>query len=422
MIPYDLNKTIKRQMKLTLNKELYYQIIFMVCVIVPFFNNYELSFLVWLIASVFTIKKKYSIPFLKYLSFFILIFSLAFFVGLFFNYKLYFIIRDLTYLLKPVFGLILGYQLFYDKTKNPFQFIVYAGIAIASYHLFLVFWGIFIEGAHTVAALRDIGGYFNDFEVYTLIILLFHQQFQLNFSKQKTRIFIGVLALSSFFYLARTNFIQFVILFMAMKGWLVLNKRSLTIFSTLLFFSVLSYTVIYNYNPKRGGNSFDEFLYKIKLIPLEAFATKINRNDWKDFHDHYRSYENVRTVEQLSHNNNLLFGEGMGSQVDLKQKVFLGDMELRHISILHNGYMTVFLKSGIPGLLLLFGSIFFFFQKFNSYNELDLKINVLFLGTGVFLIFSYWVFMGFYNLIDTKTLLIGYLFAFKNNIKKTSLN
>lgn len=407
-------------MKLTINKELYYQIVYMICVIIPFFNNYELSFMIWLIASIITIKSKYSSSFLKYLSFFIAIFSLAFFVGLFFNYNLYFIIRDITYLLKPVFGLILGYQLFYDKTKNPFQFIVYAGVAIALYHLFLISWGILIEGARNVRDIREQGGYFNDFEVYTLIVLLFHKQFQLNFTKQKTRLFISILALSSFFYLARTNFIQFVILFMAMKGWLVLNKRSITIIASFLFFSVIGYAAIYNYNPKRNGNGLDEFLYKIKLIPLEAFSTKINRNDWKDFHDHYRSYENVRTVEQLSHNNTFLFGEGMGSQVDLKQKVYLGDMELRHISILHNGYMTVFLKSGIPGLLILFGSIFFFFKKFDSFSEIDTKINLLFLGTGVFLIFSYWVFLGFYNLIDTKTLLIGYLFAFKNHIQKTN--
>jgi hypothetical protein len=406
-------------MKLTLNKELYYQIIYMICVIVPFFNNYELSFLVWFFASLITIKNKYSIPFFKYLSYFILIFCLSFFVSLFFNYKLYFVIRDITYLLKPIFGLILGYQLFYDKTKNPFQFIVYAGVAIASYHLFLVVWGILIEGARNVREIRDEAGFFNDFEVYTLIILLFHKQFQLNFSLQKTRILIGVLALSSFFYLARTNFIQFVILFMAMKGWLVFNKRSITILFSSLVFCVLGYVAIYNYNPKRNGNGIDEFLYKVKNSPIEAFSTKINRDDWKDFHDNYRSYENVRTIEQLSHNKTLYFGEGMGSQVDLKQKVYLGDMELRHISILHNGYMTVFLKSGIPGLLILFGSILFFFKRFNSFSELDSKINLIFIGTGVFLFFSNWVFMGFYNPVDTKSLLIGFLFAFKFHIQKS---
>ena len=111
----------------------------------------------------------------------------------------------------------------------------------------------------------------------------------------------------------------------------------------------------------------------------------------------------------------------MGSQVDLKQKVRLGDMDLRYISILHNGYMTVFLKTGIPGLLLLLGSILYFFRKNIYVNELDNNINLLFIGTGLFLVISYWVFMGFYNLLDSKTLLIGFLFAYKNQLRKNAL-
>ena len=292
-------------------------------------------------------------------------------MGLFFDNDLYYIIRDIAYLLKPVFGLILGYQLFYEKINNPFRFIVYAGIAIASYHLFLVLWGIIVERARNVREIRDEAGFFNDFEIYTLIILLFHKQFQLNLTRQKTWLFIVILALSSFFYLARTNFIQFIILFIAMKGWLVLNKKSISFLLSTIILCGLGYLAVYNYNPKRNGNGIDEFLYKIKNAPIEAFSTKINRDDWKDFHDNYRSYENVRTIEQLSRNKTLFFGEGIGSQVDLKQKVYLGDMELRRISILHNGYMTVFLKSGIPGVLLFLGSICFYFKKFNSNSDLD---------------------------------------------------
>lgn len=407
-------------MKLILNKELYYQIIFMICVIIPFFNNYELSFLVWFFAAILTVKKKYSLFFIKYLSYFILILFLAIVSGLFYKNDLYFTIRDVSYLLKPVFGLIIGYQLFFEKIKNPFRLIVYAGVAIALYHLFLVFWGIIVEGARNVREIREEAGYFNDFEIYTLIFLLFHKEFQLNFTIKKTRLFILILATSSFFYLARTNFIQFIVLFIAMKGMLVLNKKAITILAAAVLFSLLGYLAIYSYNPKRNGDGIDEFLYKIKNAPIEAFSTKINRGNWKDFHDNYRSYENVRTIEQMSHNNTFLFGEGIGSQVDLKQKVYLGDMELRHISILHNGYMTILLKSGIPGLLILFASIFFFFKKFSSYSEIDSNINFIFIGTGLFLVFSNWVFMGFYNQIDTKSLLIGFLFAYKIHLKKTN--
>lgn len=405
-------------MKLSLNKEFYYQLFFTFCVIIPFFNNYELSFISWLLALVLTFKKSYSTSFLRYVSYFIFIFILAFIVGFFYQYRLYFVIRDITYLLKPILGLFIGYQFFNSTIKNPFKFLLYSGLAMAIIHLALVCYGIVFQGAKSVASIREFGGYFNDYEIYTFIILLFHKKFQVDLSTKRFRLFFIIMGLSTFFYLARTNFIQLVILFMAMKGWLILNKKSITIIGTLIIASVLSYTAIYLYNPKRNGDSVNEFLYKIKLIPLEAFATKINRNDWKDFHDHYRSYENVRTIEQLTYNDSYILGEGIGSQVDLKQKVRLGDMDLRHISILHNGYMTVYLKAGIPGLLLLFGSIFYFFRKQSSVNDLDHNINLLFIGTGLFLIISYWVFMGFYNLLDSKTLLIGFLFAYKNHLRK----
>ena len=404
-------------MKVVISKATLNQILFIICVVIPFFNIYELSFTVWMAAIAITLKNNYSIEFVKYISIFIIIFLLAITVGFFYDYSLYFTIRDITYLLKPITGLLLGYQLFNKHIKNPFQFVVYAGVSIAVYHLILVGYG-FIAGAKNVREIREYGGYFNDFEVYTLVILLFSNQFNLQFSKKRNTIFLLILAVSSFFYLARTNFIQFIILVIALKGIFVLNKRAIKVVGTTLILVVAGYAAVFYYNPVRNGKGFDEFLYKIKMAPAEAFSTKINRDDWKQFNDNYRSYENIRTVEQLSYNESFLFGEGIGSQVDLKQKVYLGDMELRYISILHNGYMTVLLKTGLLGLGIYLLSIFFFFRKNNETTEALKNIHYLFIGTGVFLIISNWVFMGFYNLIDTKTLLIGFLFAYKNDLKK----
>ena len=405
-------------MRITINKAFLNQILFIICVVVPFFNIYELSFAVWMFAIALTLKKNYSLEFIKYFSLFFVILLLAIFVGFYYEYRLYFVIRDITYILKPITGLLLGYQLFSKHIKNPFQFIVYAGVSTAIYHLILVNYGIFIGGAKNVREIREYGGYFNDFEVYTLVILLFKNQFNLGFSRKKNSIFLIILAVSSFFYLARTNFIQFIILVIALKGIFVLNRRAIIVIGTTLILVVVGYAAIYYYNPIRNGKGVDEFLYKIKMAPAEAFSTKINRDDWKQLNDNYRSYENIRTVQQLSYNESLLFGEGIGSQVDLKQKVFLGDMQLRFISILHNGYMTVLLKSGLLGLGIYLLSIFFFFRKNNEPTEALKNIHYLFIGTGVFLIVSNWVFMGFYNLIDTKSLLIGFLFAYKNDLKK----
>lgn len=407
-------------MNLVVNRANFNQLLFIICVIVPFFNIYEFSFVTWVFAIFLTLRKNYSLEFIKYTSIFVILFLLAIIVGRFFEYQTYFIIRDITYLLKPITGLLLGYQLFTKHIKNPFQFIVYAGLSIACYHLFLVFYGIVVEGAKNVREIREHAGYFNDFEVYTLVILIFSKQLNLGFSKNKTRLFIVILAISSFFYLARTNFIQFIVLVAALKGFLVLNVKSLKVVLGIVIATLMAYSAIYYYNPRRNGKGMDEFLYKIKIIPTEAFSTKIDRFDWKDFNDNYRSYENIRTVQQLNYNENLLFGEGAGSQVDLKQKLMLGDMLLRHISILHNGYMTVLLKTGLLGLSIYLLSIFFFFRKERSSNPILKNIHYIFVGTGVFLILSNWVFLGLYNQIDTKSLLIGFLFAYKNEILKTT--
>ena len=105
-------------MKITLNKEFYYQIFFSFCVIIPFFNNYELSFVSWLVALGLTFKKSYSVSFVRYVSYFLFIFILALVVGVFYQYRLYFVIRDITYLLKDINFLVAKL-----KTHSSFYYL-----------------------------------------------------------------------------------------------------------------------------------------------------------------------------------------------------------------------------------------------------------------------------------------------------------
>ena len=151
---------------------------------------------------------------------------------------------------------------------------------------------------------------------------------------------------------------------------------------------------------------------------MEPFKSKINREDYKDFNDNYRSHENIMTIRQVTRDGvtPTVFGKGVGSQIDLKQKVWLGDMELRYISILHNGFMIVFLKTGLLGILIYLFTITYFFRKFKTDKPIVNTINLLFIGTGVFLFVSNWVFLGFYNLTETKSILIGFLIAYREKI------
>ena len=274
----------------------------------------------------------------------------------------------------------------------------------------------FITGnASTLVLLRVNCGYFNDYEVYTLIFLLFHKKFNIEISKKRLYLYVVLMIVSSFFYLARTNFIQFIVLTIALKGYFTVTTRSIKVISSVLLATAISYAVIYNLNPKRDGSGVEQFLYKIKNAPIEPFKTKIDVTNWKDINDNYRSYENILTLRQVTENEPraIILGEGIGSTVDLKQKMWLQNSFMRYIPFLHNSYMTVFLKSGVLGIFLLVFYLYILMKNRKSKIPLVQNINMLLVGTAVFLIISNWVFLGMYNTSDNKSIVVGFLIALR---------
>jgi hypothetical protein len=406
-------------MKIKIPHNFLYQFLFFISIVIPYLDHFELTISVWSFALLLSISRNYSLSLIKLIIPYLLILGIAILISFNYEYRNYFIIRDITYLLKPVIGFLLGYQLCKRNFQNAFKLIVSTGVFIAICHIIVILTAIFVFRAFTVADLRLHSGYFSDYEIYTVVIILFHRHFQLNYTRKKYLILLSIVGFSAFMYLARTNFIQFVILVLGIKGYLVLNRKSITIIGSILLIAVSSYFVIVSTNPRRNAEGVEGFLYKIKVAPMEPFKTKINREDYKDFNDNYRSYENIMTIRQVSRDGIIpvLFGKGLGSQIDLKQEVYLGDMKLRFISILHNGFMIVFLKSGLLGIFFYLFTIFYFFKSVKTENEIIQAINLLFIGTGVFLFISNWVFLGFYNLTETKSILVGFLIAYREKYK-----
>lgn len=401
-----------------IKKEFIYQILFFVCVAIPYLNNYELTFGVWGVAAAITIQKKYSLTILHYLLCFTGILAIAFLSSFSEHVGVYNFIRDFTYLLKPILGLIIGYQLCKSHLKNPLLLIVNTGIIIAVLHLLLVLNAVFIIHVNTMPLLREFAGYFSDFEVYAIVFLIFRNKLEIPISKRKFQTGLLVLAVSIFFYLARTNFIQLVILILALTGYFVMNTRSVIILSALTVFILGGYAIIYSLNPSEKATGFEAFLYKIKNAPIEPFKSKVNADDWQDFNYNYRSYETILTLRQVPSKGPgaVAFGEGLGSSIDLKKKVWLQSSFMRYIPFLHNGFMTIFLKSGLAGILVLLYSIYIMFKNPKSDIPLVTNINFILVGTGIFLIASYWVFMGLYFTVDTKSLIIGFLIRYRENI------
>jgi hypothetical protein len=405
-------------MKISIPNNFFYQFIFFLCIAIPYLDHFELTIITWTIGLLLTISKSYSISILKITIPFFIVFFIALFVMFFYDYEKYYIIRDVTYLLKPIIGFFIGYQICKKNLHNAFNLLITTAFIIAIVHIAVIVFAFVVYRISTVNEIRYYGGYFSDYEVYILAILIFHKKFQLDYTKKKIQTYTAIIGFSVFLYLARTNFLQLLILVVAMKGYFRITKRSIKVITSIILLSIIGYSTVLYINPKRNGDGIEAFLYKIKVAPSETFKSKIKRDDYKDFNDHYRAYENIMTIRQVSKGGvlDILFGKGLGSRIDLRQKVYLGDMELRYISILHNGFMIVFLKSGLLGLFIFFYTIYYFFKKIKTKNELIKNINLLFVGTGVFLILSNWVFLGFYNLIDTKTILIGFLICYREKV------
>ena len=410
-------------MSIVLKKQVIYQLLFFACVAVPYLNIYEATFGVWALAVLITIKNRYSFTLLHYVSCFVAILLIAL-VSSFYetDIKTYDFLRDFAYLLKPILGLILGYQLFKGYFKNPLIIFVNTGFAIAVIHLGVICYSVAFLRITSMHILREHSGYFSDFEVYAIIILIFRKQFQLEISEKKYRYALAVLAISIIFYLARTNFIQFGVLYLALKGYFVLNRRSIKVLSIATLVIALGYTAVYIYNPDRNAKGLEAFLFKIKNSPIEPFKTRVNKDDWKDFNDNYRSYETILTLKQVPQEGTgaLFFGEGLGPSMALKRKVWLQSSLMRYIPFLHNGFMTILLKSGIVGILILTYSIILLFRNRKSQIPQVININYVLVGTGLYLIISYWVFMGLYFTVDTKSVVIGFLLCYREHLIKSN--
>lgn len=403
------------------SKNLLYQILFAICVSVSYLEIYELVFGVWMFTLLVTIKKKYSLKIIKLALPFLAILVVSFSSSFFYDNRLYESIRDFTYLIKPIMGLFIGYQLCKSADIKPFETIVYTGLFIAFVHMAVIFHSVLIYRIVNIHVLRGNAGYFSDFEIYALIVIIFYRKFELNFSKKKFWTLFSIVALSSFLYLSRTNFIQFVILFIVMKGYLSLNKKSIGIFVSLLAFTIIGYTIIYHTHPSRNGKGLEALLFKIKNAPIEPFKTKVNKNNWQDFNDNYRSYENITTIRQISYEGPLtvLFGKGLGATVDIGLKVMTNQgTYVRHQPILHNAYMTVFLKSGLLGIFSMIIFMYLVGKQKRSDIPIIKNINMLLLATAIYLIIANWVLLGLFLKIDNKSILIGFLICYKHLVEK----
>ena len=362
---------------------------------------------------------KISKSFLKTLLPIIIIFIigiLSFFLN---DYYIVDFIKDFSHFIKPIIVITIGYLVFKSVNNHIifFKTIIFIALITALIHLISVFgFSSLIRGS-----IKDVRqfGLDNFIEIYAFFILLFSSKHEVQiFNKQiYKKIIIPILFVSIFLYFSRTMLGMIIILGFSFYGLAKLTTKSIKIAGVLLVFLFLFYGYLGTIKLERNSKGIEALLYKIKIAPGEVFNAKVNRDDHRKLWDHWRAYEAKRAINLMEENpTSFIFGTGYGSLVNLKFKAPLGENGMRYISVLHNGYVFVFYKTGILGIFFYFLFLINLYLRVYHYSE-DKKIiffKILISTIGIYFLFTSIIITGIYIPQDSILFILGGALFFEN--------
>ena len=318
---------------------------------------FELHYLLYL-GTCLIYYAKVSKKIIDIISFLICIVIIGLVSSFFNDIKLYDWIKDFTYLTKPIIAVLAGFLI--SKKINNFKFlvkiIIYISVLFAVYHIVYILFNVDFSTA-SVSNLRRIGGTSNEIEVFAIMLLLTSWKIkEINVIKNlfHKRIILTILIISFSLYLSRTMIVSVLILLLAAFGYLRVTSKGIKYASLVMLFFGFFYVYLFNADIKRDQSGFESFLYKMKIAPIEIFSPPktIDTKNHAKLWDQWRAYEANMAINQIDSYTSFLIGKGLGSLVDLKFEAPLGGNNIRYIPILHNGYVNIFFKSGILGVIL----------------------------------------------------------------------
>ncbi|MCB9202269.1 MAG: hypothetical protein H6604_04375 [Flavobacteriales bacterium] len=309
-------------------------------------------------------------------------------------------IKDITYFIRPILLIFIAYFCVLSISDKSIivKSIIYLGFFYASIHLLQIFVYVIQSGKFNYLRIRDFG-LDNNIEVVSFALLLFYEKFtMIKFSKILRYAMIIVLSISIIFYFSRIMIVfSFILIFSLLGGFKLFgNSIFLPIVLSLILLILIVFT---NIDFNRNSKGIEGFLYKIENSITEITNTKIDVSNHKQLWDRWRAYELKRVIIEVNKEKSIstnLFGKGFGSLINLNMKVNLGGTNFRNIPYLHNGYGTIYLKTGIVGVLI----YLYFFISLARFQTSNLYHKRLLNGLVLFLLFSSIVINGIYNTSD----------------------
>ncbi len=384
--------------------------------------NVELSFVVAVAVSILCFRKRLSGAAALYaliLFALVLLGSISVFSP---ENDYYFFIKDLGYFLRPIFVVLAGYfiTMRLNDKRSFLNIIVLMGFYFAVMHLFKMAVNFTIIPSDTTR-IRTYFGRYNHVETIALVILICVKELPMKRTRYKFfyQILVACLVLSFLLYFSRTMFMVVILMALAYYGYLKLNQKSAIVLGGLLIIGSLFAAYLSAYQPEvENGVVVDSFMSKLKNSFDESFSLKnvdINSKDRRILWKHWRAYEAHMVYAEVAKDNLYWTGQGFGSTVDIGFEAKLDGEMTQHLSLTHNGFAYLYLKTGLLGLLIyMFMALYLYsFAYAPTKKSLPNLGNKLLVACTFYILISSFVVTGIFKPYDMATLLIGGAFAFK---------
>lgn len=328
--------------------------------------------------------------------------------------ELHDIFRDIAYALMPISLIFIGYWIANNNgiSSRTLQIIVVLGVISAIIHLAIFALNPELLKTNIVEIRRALVGItFDNLVVLSLALGFF--QYRLNIGNLfpwflPRFIALSVLLMSFVLSYSRTAFVIGIILSFALWKKERINFRFVFNFTAVIllfyFFTFLAAT------------SGDDLTFSSKLANSLTEIAVSDYQDYQDINDHWRGFETHQAwVSFLSGNVfQHVFGQGFGALADLGFYMTLNGENYRYISVFHNGYSYILLKTGLLGLLfymLFYLSIIRYTLRYINSLASELRFLArLLLGCILCLMFTMLVVGGMAEMHDSEFIfLVGFL-------------
>lgn len=268
-----------------------------------------------------------------------------------FKFILIDVIRDFYYFSIPLVSLSIGYIVSKKyTTKEIISKFIFLGILFSTLHILIVIQRIGFNLSESFSEIRDEVSTGNALTIISLIILIFHNKYDLDIYLTKKSKYVAIIinVLGLVLFGSRTYLIIFIIFFF----FLFINKANFKIVLFTIVTTIVLGSILISFNSFEGRQDGEEITFTSKLI---SSFTEIGSSDFvteRDVTVKYRAYESLMAFQTFATGTtiNQIFGRGFGELIDLGLEVKLGENSFQFIPILHNGFLYLLVKTGIIGI------------------------------------------------------------------------